>query len=287
MHTANAALSICLLSAPLLAQAPEASLKPFQASPAASVTQELGISSLRIDYHRPAVKGRAIWGGLVPYGQVWRAGANDATVFTLSDPAKIAGKELPAGSYAFFIVPGKDAWTLIFNKQGKQWGAYSYKADQDVLRFDVKPSAIPHQEYLAYEVQVESPERLHVELHWEKLAAGFDVDFNVKAVYWKYIEETLAKASPSQWRPWFQAARYCLDQDIQTEKALGWIETSIKATENGQNQECKARLLQKSGKTAEALAALDRAITLSRGKAPNDFVAELEKTREEWKAKSR
>jgi len=277
--------AVALVAMAASAQAPQ--LKSPQPSPAASVTQELGISTFRIEYHRPAVKGRAIWGGLVPYGQIWRAGANEATVLTFSDPVKIAGQVVPAGSYALFAIPGKEQWTLVLNRQGKQWGAYNYKADQDVLRIEAKPAATPHQEYLQYDLQVESPDRLRVDLRWEKLSVGFAMEVDTKAVYWKYLEENLAKASPANWQPWFQGARYCLEQGIEPVKAMAWIETSLKAEENARNLECKARLLEKAGKTAEALGVLDRAIALSRGKAPQEVLAGLEATREAWGAKPR
>lgn len=261
-------------------------MKAPQASPAASATQELGISSFKIEYHSPAVKGRTIWGGLVPFGQIWRAGANEATVLTLSDPVKISGKDLPAGSYALFAIPGKEQWTLILNRQGKQWGAYNYKADQDALRLEVKPSAIPHQEHLQFLFQVQNPQRLALELRWEKLAVGFTMDLDVKGIYWKYLEENLPKAGTGEWRPWFTAARYCLEQGIEPEKAMAWIETSLKAEENGWNLECKARLLERAGKIPEALGVMDRAITLSKGKAPEEYIKGLEKTREAWAAKA-
>ena len=278
--------AIVLVALDLTAQSP-AQLKAPQASPAASVSQELGISTFRIDYHRPAVKGRAIWGGLVPYGQIWRAGANEATVLTLSDPVKIAGKSVPAGSYAFFVIPGKEQWTLILNSQGKQWGAYNYKTEQDVLRIEAKPGAIPHQEFLQYDLQVLSPEQLRLELRWEKLSVGFTMELDSKGIYWKYLEEALAKASPAAWQPWYQGARYCLEQSIEPAKAMTWIDISLKAEENARNLECKARLLEKAGKRAEAIGLLDRAIALSRGKAPKEVVAGLEATREAWSPKPR
>jgi len=284
MHYLKSFSVFALLPAALAAQ--DAQLKVIQPSPAASVTQELGISTFRVDYHRPSVKGRAIWGGLVPFGQVWRAGANEATLLTLSDPVKISGHAVPAGSYALFAIPGKEQWTLVLNSQGKQWGAYNYKADQDVLRLEVKPSAIPHQEYLKFDLQVESPERVRLELAWEKLTVGFNMDVDSKGIYWKYLEDSLAKASATSWQPWYQAARYCLEQGIEPVKAMTWIDASIKAEENSRNLECKARLLDKAGKTTEAIAMLDRALTLGREKSPKEYVVGLEKTREEWTAKA-
>jgi len=289
------ALYLALLLAPaLLAQAPPSApvppvrLKPMQVSPAASVSQTLGISTVRVDYSRPAVKGRVIWGELVPFGQVWRAGANDATVITFSDPVKISGKELPAGTYGFFAIPGKEAWTLILNKKAKQWGAYAYKAEEDVLRFEVKPQAIPHQEYLQYELQVASPERLRLDLRWEKLAVGFDLEFDVKGLYWKHLEESLAKAPSSDWVPWFQAANYCFQQNIHLDKAMLWVEDSLKAQEGYRNLELKARLLQKAGKNAEATIYLDKAIAAATAaKTPKEYLEGLEKARQEWHAKGK
>jgi hypothetical protein len=286
-------LALALILAPaLLAQAPAlvppVRLKPLQVSPAASVSQTLGISTVKVDYYRPAVKGRAIWGELVPFGKVWRAGANEATVITFSDPVKIGGKDLPAGSYGFFVLPGKETWTLILNKKAKQWGSYEYKAEEDVLRFEVKPQAAAHQEYLQYDLQVASPERLHVALRWEKVAVGFDIDFDVKGLYWKHMEETLAKAPTTDGVPWFQAANYCFQQNLHLDKAMGWVDASLKAQEGHRNLELKARLLQKAGKTAEALPYLEKAIIAAiAAKTPKEYLDGLAKTRQEWNAKGK
>ena len=139
-----------LLLSPLVAQdkpAP-ARLTPLRVSPACTLSQEVGISRIELTFARPAVKGRKIWGELVPFGQVWRAGANSATTFTFSHPAKVAGRELPAGTYGFFVIPDEKRWTLILNRKAKQWGAYEYKPEEDVLRWEVVPQAGPMQEYL-------------------------------------------------------------------------------------------------------------------------------------------
>jgi tetratricopeptide (TPR) repeat protein len=263
-------------------------LKSMQVSPAASVSQTLGITTVKVDYSRPAVKGRAIWGELVPYGQVWRAGANDATVLTISDPVKINGKELAAGTYGFFAIPGKESWTLILNRQSKQWGASAYKAEDDALRFEVKPQAAAHQEYLQYDLEIAAPDRLHLDLRWEKLAVGFDLEIDVKGLYWKHLEETLAKAPTTDWVPWFQAANYCLQQNVQVDKAMGWVDASLKAQETYRNLELKARLLQKAGKVAEALPYLDKAIAAATAaKTPKEYLDGLGKTRQEWSAKGK
>jgi hypothetical protein len=168
-------LPILLLAAATLpAQAPK-----VRESPAASVSQDLGLTKVEIAYHRPAVKGRVIWGGLVPYGKVWRAGANEATTISFSGPVKVAGHDVPGGTYAFFAIPGKDHWTLILDKNPKQWGAFSYKPDQDLLRFEVTPAPAPMQEWLDYTVELADQATATVTLHWEKLAVSFPVTVEI------------------------------------------------------------------------------------------------------------
>lgn len=277
-----------LAQAPSPAPMPPVRLKQVQLSPAASVSQTLGITTLKIDYFRPAVRGRAIWGEVVPFDAVWRAGANEATVFTFSDPVKINGKDLPAGSYGFFVLPGKDSWTLILNRKAKQWGAYEYKAEEDALRFEVKPQTSGHQEYLQYDLQVASPTRLRVDLRWEKKVAGFDVDIDVPGLYWKHLEESLAKAPATDWVPWYQAANYCFQQKLHPEKAMGWIDASLKAQETYRNLELKARLLDAAGQRPQALPILDKAIAAATAaKTPKAYLDGLEKTRQEWQPKAK
>ncbi|MGQ9643890.1 MAG: DUF2911 domain-containing protein [Ignavibacterium sp.] len=146
-------------------------------SPKAEVMQVVGFTEVRIIYGRPGVKGREIWGGLVPYNQVWRAGANEATKFIFSSDVYIEGKLLKAGAYSFFAIPGKNEWTLIFNKVADQWGAFEYNEAQDALRIKVKPEkSITHQEWLAYTITKTSDYSAVIRLEWEKLKVPFKVE---------------------------------------------------------------------------------------------------------------
>jgi hypothetical protein len=270
-------------SASLFAQ--QTSLKPYQESPAASVTQTLGISTVKIDYHRPAVKGRKVWGALVPFGEVWRTGANDATTITFSDAVKVGGKDLAAGTYSFFAIPGPEAWTLIFNKTAKQWGAYDYKAADDVLRIQAKPRYAPLTEYLTYGLDVAGPDHLKAELLWEHLAVGFDVTLDVPGLYWAHIEKTLAEAKPGEWLPYYQAATYCLNNNVHLDQAGLWANQSIEAKETPRNLFLKARLLKKAGKTKEAAPFLQKAIDLAAAdKDAKDLLETMTKTQAEWGA---
>ncbi len=270
-----------LVSLSLTAQG--VALKPYRESPPASQSLGLGICTLKLDYHRPAAKGRGIWGELVPYGQVWRAGANEATTLTLSHPVKIQGKEVPAGTYALFILPHKDRWTWILNRNAKQWGAYFHKADQDVLRFDTPVVQAPHREWLQYDLAVAGPDRWRLDLHWAGLTSGFELQVEARGIYWTHLQEVLAQAKPTDWVPWFQAAAYCLAQEIHLDQAHDWIDQSLKAGESFWNHETKARFLRRLNRTPEALKHLERALELAQGKAPTEYVQGLETLRSTWK----
>jgi len=148
-------------------------------SPKAVVIQTVGFTDVRIDYSRPGVKEREIWGGLVPFNKVWRAGANEATKITFSTDVKINGKTLKAGSYGFFTIPIKDKWTLIFNKIADQWGAFEYNEAEDALRIEGTPEEGYWQEWLAYTITKTSDKTAIVKLEWEKLKIPFTVEVAV------------------------------------------------------------------------------------------------------------
>jgi hypothetical protein len=145
-------------------------------SPKAEVMQTVGFTDVSIVYSRPGVKGRSIWGKLVPYDAVWRAGANEATKITFSTDVTIEGKKLKKGSYSFFVIPSKNEWTLIFNKVADQWGAFEYNESEDVLRVKVKTEENSWQEWLAYTISKTSDTTAVIRLEWEKLRVPFKVE---------------------------------------------------------------------------------------------------------------
>ena len=154
--------------------------KEVRLSPKASVEQTVGFTIITIDYGRPGVKARTIWGGLVPYNAVWRAGANEATKITFSTDVKIDGKKLKAGSYGFFAIPTAKTWTLIFNKVADQWGAFEYNDAEDALRIVVTPMQNNcWQEWLAYTISKSSENKAVVMLEWEKLKVPFNVEVEI------------------------------------------------------------------------------------------------------------
>ncbi|MCK7523313.1 MAG: DUF2911 domain-containing protein [Ignavibacteriales bacterium] len=143
--------------------------KDLRISPKAAVIQTVGFTEVRIDYSRPGVKKREIWGKLVPYDAVWRAGANEATKITFSTDVTVEGKKLKKGSYSLFAIPGKNDWTIIFNKVADQWGAFEYNESEDALRVKVKTEKAIWQEWLSYTINKASDTSAVIRLEWEKL----------------------------------------------------------------------------------------------------------------------
>ncbi|MFO7525574.1 MAG: DUF2911 domain-containing protein [Ignavibacteriaceae bacterium] len=154
-------------------------LPQIRISPKAEVMQTVGLTEVKIDYSRPGVKDRVIWGELVPYDKVWRAGANEATKFTFSSDVMIEGKLLKAGSYSFFVIPGQDEWVIIFNKVADQWGAFEYNEAEDALRIRVFPIQNDFQEWLTYTITRISDTTAEIKLEWENIKVPFSLDVNV------------------------------------------------------------------------------------------------------------
>lgn len=264
-------LAVCFiaLTLPLAAQ-----IETPAVSQSASVTQRIGTTDITVAYHRPGVKGRQIWGGLVPYDTPWRMGANEATTLTVSDPVMIGGKELPAGKYSFFAIPGKDKWTLIVNKDPEQWGAYGYDQAKDALRVEVKPEAATHTEWMRFTIDPASSNSANVTLNWEKLAVSMKVDVDVKKLVWKKVDTAMASNLAS-------AANWALDSGERLDKGLEWVDASIAMQgENIFNLWTKARILHKMGRAKDASPVMDKALSLAEGKVPADFWAILQGTRQ-------
>lgn len=274
------ALSLAVAAAPAVAQ-----VQQLFESPAATVSQSLGLTRIDVSYHRPAVKGRAIWGALVPFGEVWRAGANDATTIAFSTEVKVAGKPVPKGTYALFMIPGKETWTVILNADAKLWGAYGHKPEQDVLRFEVRPEPAPHQEWLTYGLDLQGRTTARLTLGWEKLRVGFPIEADVDGLYRAHLKEELAKAetkAPKEaWPVYFQAGKYHLNGGRVAE-AAPLLEKAHALVQNFWTCEWAARLRQAQGRTAEALPLLARAKELATGKAPKAYVDGLDTLRAEW-----
>src|SRR6266436_657906 len=190
-------------------------------SQAAEVKQRIALTDITVKYHRPLVNGRKIWGGLVPYGKVWRAGANENTTIEFSDPVLVEGKPLAKGVYGLHMIPNSDSWTVIFSKTNTAWGSYSYKQDEDALRVSVKPKPLAEsEEALEFEFENLKPDSTAVTLKWEKLGVTFTVSIKDADPTLQNIRAQLKGRGQFTWQALDEGAQFCLTRKINLDEAL-------------------------------------------------------------------
>jgi hypothetical protein len=287
--------------------------RPSQKS---TIAQQIGTTDVSITYSRPAVKGRPIFGDapeamaarakgeatlddqnqrkagepIVPWGHVWRAGANEATLFVVNDDVLINGQPLAAGKYSFHTVPAKDGdWTIIFNKDDGQWGSFTYDAAKDALR--VKTKAMPtvdSMEYLTYSFDNVGDNSANVVLRWEKIAGPFKIE--VKDVVGSTMKRLSAYVAdkPDDFQRSFNAAMYAKSNKLNDDatryfdQAVKAVDAAIAAKPTFANYRAKSAILFNAGRTQEAIAATEKAIEV--GKAEKADVSALEKRAADLKA---
>jgi hypothetical protein len=225
-----------------------------------SVSQRIGLTDVTIAYHRPEVGGREIWGKTVPYGKVWRAGANENTTITFSDDVSVEGKPLAAGTYGLHTIPDKDQWTIIFSKNSTSWGSFSYDEKEDALRVTTKPRAAESFDVLTYVFEDVKPDSAVATLRWEKLAVPIHISVDVKAVVMRSIKNELRNVGGFTWAGYDEAAQWCLDNNYNLAEALKWEDTSIQNEDRFENWETKSRILEAMGRKDDASKALSTAL---------------------------
>jgi tetratricopeptide (TPR) repeat protein len=247
------------------------------------VGQTIGTTLVTVAYHRPAVKGRPVWGGLVPLGQVWRLGANEATTISFSDPVMVNGQKVPAGTYALFAIPNAERWTLVLNRRAKQQGAWEYDHAQDLIRFDVKPKAAAHTEWLTFEIYPAGYGTAYIDLYWEKLRVSFLVEADVDEIVSRRMRRAMA-ANPGDWKLFADAATFSAEQEIHLGEALGWADRALKLNPGPQSQEARARVLHALRRDAEAIQTLEKALKEARArKLGPAILGPMEATLTQWK----
>ena len=218
----------------------------------AVVMQRIGITDITINYHRPLANGRQIWGKLVPYGEVWRAGANENTTITFTDPVTIEGQALDRGTYGLHMIPGESQWTVIFSKTSTAWGSFSYKQEEDALRVTVKPQTTELHDALAYDFDDVKPDSTVVTLRWQKIAVPFKVTVKVNDIVEASIRRQIRGLNQYYWEGWDDAAGYFLANKIDLDEALKDEELSIQAEERFDNLLNKSRILDAMGRKDDA-----------------------------------
>jgi len=252
-------------------------------SPNAAVSQTIGVTEVQITYGRPSVRGRTIFGDLVPFDETWRTGANEATTVSVSTPVQIEGERLDAGTYALFTVPGPNSWTILLNEEANQWGAYEHDPSKDVLRVNVEPESAEPQEQMLFTFEDVTDTSATVVLRWSETRVPFEVSVNTSQIVRAQAQEAVPTAE--DWQVPARYAAYALEHDVMIEDALGWIDRSIELSEEFSNLALKARLLAADGQHRAAVETADAALAQADGTDETpDGAADLRDKVEEWKA---
>lgn len=255
----------CLLMAALPAISPAQSFMldlPLQ-SQRAEITQRIGITDITVNYHRPLVNDRKVWGDLVPYGKVWRAGANINTTISFSDPVQIEGKPLDRGTYGLHMIPNADEVTVIFSKNSTSWGAFTYDEKEDALRVTVKPRPADMHNALTYDFDDLKPDSAVVELEWEKVAVPFKVSVDVHDIVDASLKKQLRNLSQYTWISWDEAATYLLTEKVNLDEALAYANKSIDNEDRFDNELTKSKVLAALNRKDEAQTAQKKALDLA------------------------
>jgi tetratricopeptide (TPR) repeat protein len=242
----------------------------------AEIAQRIGITNITINYHRPLVKNRKIWDGLVPYGKVWRAGANENTTITFSDPVMIEGKPLDKGSYGLHMIPNADEWTIIFSKNSTSWGSFTYDQEEDALRVTVKPKAADMHDALTYDFDQLQSDSALVELEWEKVAVPFKVSVDVHDVVQASLKNQLRNLSQYTWMSWDDAANYLLAEKIALNEALKYANESIENEDRYDNEMTQSKVLTALNRKEDAATAEKKALELANPLQTHLFARQLQ-----------
>ena len=252
-----------------------------QPSPTANIKQNFALSNIEISYSRPGVKGRKVFGDLVPFGKVWRTGANNATTITFGEEVMIGGKKVPAGKYGLLTIPNANEWTFIISKQTNVTSPADYKEDQDVVRVTAKPETTPFSiETMMISIDDIKNNSCSIGLGWEKTWASFEVTADVESKVMEQIKNAMEKDN----KPYFNAALYYIDNGKDLNKAVEWLDKAY-----AQNPEAfwvlyqKARAQKMLGKKTDAVATSNKSIDLAKKAKNEDYVALNEKLQKEMK----
>jgi hypothetical protein len=245
-----------MLASSLSAQTPKVDFPA--ASPACTIKQRVGLTDIEVVYSRPGIKGRTVFGGIVPYGQVWRTGANQATKITFSTPVKLNGTDIPAGTYALFTIPGENEWTIILNKNAAQFGAFQYDEKADLVRFKVVPVTLGETiETFTIEFNHIRDDSAIINLVWEKTVVPIKLEIELTSKLVPQIEAAMALPDKKTDGFYFQAAAFYYNHDQDLNKALDWVNAGLadKPPIAFEILHLKAQILAKQGNKADAIAA--------------------------------
>jgi tetratricopeptide (TPR) repeat protein len=277
-------LAACLLT---ISFGANAQVKTPQPSPTAKISQEVGLGKIDVEYSRPSAKGRKIYGDLVPFGELWRTGANSSTKITLSDDAKVAGTALPKGTYALYTIPAADKWTIVFYKNTSFWGTpepSEYKEEDVAAKVMVTPTPLRDAvETFTINFNNLKNSAADMELTWENTKVVIPVSFDVDA---KVMADIKAQMDGPSATTYYQSARYYYEEKKDMAQALTWVDKSL---EKGGDKfwilRVKANILAELGRYKDAIAAAEKSTELAKKEGNADYPRMNEKSIMEWKKK--
>jgi hypothetical protein len=246
-------------------------IKAPQPSPEATLTQAVGLTNVEIVYSRPGAKGRTVFGDVVPFGEIWRTGANSSTKITLSDNVKIGGQDVPAGTYAIYTIPGKEEWTIILHKYLENWGAGGYDQTQDLARFTVKPTMMT-ENYESFTIDFASfaSGKAMIDMRWENTKVSFAIETPTDVMMEKQIKAQLIDGPSAG--TYASGAGYYLEKGEKLDLAATWIVKAIELRpEAFWYLHTEAKILAKQGKKKEAIAAAEKSMEMAKANKEGDF----------------
>lgn len=244
-----------------------------QASPSATISQKIGLTDVTIEYARPSMKGRKIFGELVPFGEVWRTGANAATLLTFSTEVKIEGQLVPAGTYALYSIPGREDWTIILSSNTSLWGAVGYNADEDVLRATVKSGKTGQRyETMEFNFVDMTDNAASVAIKWENTRVAFRIETEVDDIVMAQIKELVIDQEVTNPGLYYQAANYYFTNKKDLRVAHDWISKSVADDPKFWTMHLKAKIEAELGMKQEAIQSATRSIEMAREAKNADYV---------------
>lgn len=257
-----------------------------QTSPKGEVEQVIGLTNVEVDYHRPSVKERQIFGGLLPYDKLWRLGANQNTTIEIDGPVIVEGKQLDKGKYSMFAIPGKEVWTIIFNKNTELWGEGDYKESEDALRVKVKPVSSEFTETLLFSFDEVKNDKARMDIRWEKTRVSLNLFADATQQAMENIKKAMSEPDIKA-GTYASSARYAIEHNVMLKQALEWATIAVKMDPKFYNVYTLALAQAANGQKKEAISTAERSIKLSH-EAGNDAYVKMNQDKiKEWSSASK
>jgi len=257
------------------------------ASTDATFKQQIGFGEVEVKYSRPSARGRVIFGGLVPFGEMWRTGAHDATTIKFSEAVKLNGYDIPAGTYSFFTIPNQNEWTIVINKSTEMHGTSDYTQEQDLVRFTAKPEkSARYYETFTIEVNDLTKEEAGLFLLWENTQVKIAIKMNVDEKVMAEINDRINVKKEDRASLFYQSSAYYFNNNKDIKQAYAWVQVANSKTQDAAYLQLQAKIEAAMNDYAAALKTLKASTNLATTKKLDQVIVANEKLRIEWETKT-